>query len=487
MGVALPPSVSTSRPLVASSQVTDDDVLLGRGKRSYNHEGNIRFRKIVLSRADAYRQNSNKAFRMALTLEVIKRIESIGGRFLRQTENSEDETDEAEKSFELVAKSVVKTKVKQALRDTAAGLTAAEQQVPRKSLSRMQPTHHPNTSSLPQSNPFMNLLPTASLLPNHLPGSSFQPGNHVLGQGHPNAEYAQLLQMVSLQQLQEGQQTTVMMQALEQQRALQLAQLMEQQSRTASLASRLTPQQQQLLGLDPLPQPMTTASIDDHRGIGNAQTSGVGDLPSVAGNPQLSLRSALFHQQVPTLGGPDLRAASHFQPNNSHLLGTAQNLLHDPSSIPLPHPMMPNMVQQQQPIISHPQPLPPRDFAQHLPQDIASGLSHFVPVAPAEAAAARRPQQNSSSSSSSEGGGMQSIHRSLEKTPFKTEQDDHAALSDDAAAVLALRQQQEFGLVSQQPSMETVDGIVQDGEDTDGGDDDTRGSDGHDVDGTAYV
>lgn len=98
----------------------EDDVLFGRGKGAYNHEGNVRFRTLVVERAVSYRLTKNTASRRALAREVIKEVEARGGRFLRPKPSYGDSA--SSYRLESVPNPLVLTKVKQALRDMSAAM-----------------------------------------------------------------------------------------------------------------------------------------------------------------------------------------------------------------------------------------------------------------------------------------------------------------------------------------------------------------------------
>jgi hypothetical protein len=43
-----------------ATQITEFDILLGRGKTSFNHAGNRRFRKFIAMNMDAYLSSKNR-------------------------------------------------------------------------------------------------------------------------------------------------------------------------------------------------------------------------------------------------------------------------------------------------------------------------------------------------------------------------------------------------------------------------------------------
>jgi hypothetical protein len=61
------------------------DVLLGRGKIIQNHEGNLRFRRLIQSQMTRY-QHSPKCDKTEIAKQVVLAINNTGGRFLKQTD-----------------------------------------------------------------------------------------------------------------------------------------------------------------------------------------------------------------------------------------------------------------------------------------------------------------------------------------------------------------------------------------------------------------
>jgi hypothetical protein len=117
--------LATTAPRFVTRNMTDNDVvdvaehdvLLGRGKRSNNWPGNIRFRKLVDAEQNAYMTASDDTTRDAIAFEIANAIERQGGRFLRETVV---EVNGAPRSAWMVVEgATIRTKVKQALRDSA--------------------------------------------------------------------------------------------------------------------------------------------------------------------------------------------------------------------------------------------------------------------------------------------------------------------------------------------------------------------------------
>lgn len=69
----------------ASGQPTDDDVLLGRGKRIQYHPGNVSFRSFLASYSDAYDSAMRKE-RPRLCAHLVLKLRAKGVRFWQETE-----------------------------------------------------------------------------------------------------------------------------------------------------------------------------------------------------------------------------------------------------------------------------------------------------------------------------------------------------------------------------------------------------------------
>jgi hypothetical protein len=62
------------------------DVLLGRGKASYQHMGNVRFRYSVESRAKQYDLALRSSEKKQITHEIVQLVKDSTGRFLKDDE-----------------------------------------------------------------------------------------------------------------------------------------------------------------------------------------------------------------------------------------------------------------------------------------------------------------------------------------------------------------------------------------------------------------
>lgn len=94
---------------IVYDEVKNSDVLLGRGKSIHCHPGNIEYRKVVKEKSRQYQTVEDAAAKDAIAHAVISSVLEKGGKFMRHTIDEE-------RWVECPA-SIVRTKVKQALRD----------------------------------------------------------------------------------------------------------------------------------------------------------------------------------------------------------------------------------------------------------------------------------------------------------------------------------------------------------------------------------
>jgi hypothetical protein len=74
--------VCTKKTLVAT-EITEFDILLGRGKASFNHDGNRRFRKFIANHASTYANLDDCFDKSMVVYAVYQSIICAGGRFLQ--------------------------------------------------------------------------------------------------------------------------------------------------------------------------------------------------------------------------------------------------------------------------------------------------------------------------------------------------------------------------------------------------------------------
>lgn len=97
------------RPHFPAEEILNCDVLLGRGKSIHCHPGNIGYRRAIKERCRLYKSKDDAQEKDDIALEVIQSVKDAGGRFLRPVGCTS--------RWEECAGAVVRTKVKQALRD----------------------------------------------------------------------------------------------------------------------------------------------------------------------------------------------------------------------------------------------------------------------------------------------------------------------------------------------------------------------------------
>lgn len=74
--------------LPISYQPTKVDVLCGRGKSNWNHEGNLMFRNFIKEQVCNYESTQLKGEKTPLIADIVNRIRSMGGKFVKQDEAS---------------------------------------------------------------------------------------------------------------------------------------------------------------------------------------------------------------------------------------------------------------------------------------------------------------------------------------------------------------------------------------------------------------
>mmetsp|Transcript_13881 Transcript_13881/g.33357 ORF Transcript_13881/g.33357 Transcript_13881/m.33357 type:complete len:293 (-) Transcript_13881:310-1188(-) len=107
-------SVVTPKSAVRKSFIAPDDVLMGRGARATENEGNVRFRQVVRSRLREYLTAPRRQEKDQIAREILAIVKSRNGRFLRKVESMDDSQ---ASDYAVVQDDVALLKVKQALRD----------------------------------------------------------------------------------------------------------------------------------------------------------------------------------------------------------------------------------------------------------------------------------------------------------------------------------------------------------------------------------
>ncbi|CAB9529942.1 expressed unknown protein [Seminavis robusta] len=68
-------------------KILPNDVLCGRGKESFNHVGNRKFRDIVANVIPGYITATARSVKSDIVMSIVRRVHENGGRFLKQDDN----------------------------------------------------------------------------------------------------------------------------------------------------------------------------------------------------------------------------------------------------------------------------------------------------------------------------------------------------------------------------------------------------------------
>ena len=104
------------------TELTENDVLLGRGQPILNYSGNVRFRQLIQSHKEAYTSTGKHSAKHEIASKILGTIEERGGRFLRKIEDQTERDDlhipeDVMHAWRVVDDAVKMQKVKQALRE----------------------------------------------------------------------------------------------------------------------------------------------------------------------------------------------------------------------------------------------------------------------------------------------------------------------------------------------------------------------------------
>ncbi len=102
-------SIEVSTDAAAITQISANDVLLGRGAGPNEHKGNIAFRATVSKFKKNYMLTTNRKIKNSIAHKAIRAIKAGNGRFLQRAKGSDD-------IYELADDAIVLEKTKQALR-----------------------------------------------------------------------------------------------------------------------------------------------------------------------------------------------------------------------------------------------------------------------------------------------------------------------------------------------------------------------------------
>ncbi|CAB9515420.1 expressed unknown protein [Seminavis robusta] len=121
--------------------INPSDVLCGRGKSSFTHAGNRRFRDAVTSAIDEYNNSESRLAKSRVVQRIVENIKGGGGRFLKKERSTGQ-------WVELDTKSC-RDKVGHAIRDAANLIEARKQKEQRKKSSTYSFLEERGRASLP--------------------------------------------------------------------------------------------------------------------------------------------------------------------------------------------------------------------------------------------------------------------------------------------------------------------------------------------------
>jgi len=127
-------------PDVSSVAIRPNDVLCGRGKVSFTHSGNRRFRHIISQSVDEYKSATSKWEKSLVAAKLVNLIQASGGRFLKQKRGDD--------AWYELSSSESKSKVSHAIRDAIAATRQTQQRrSSMESCSQQQPVVPADTKS----------------------------------------------------------------------------------------------------------------------------------------------------------------------------------------------------------------------------------------------------------------------------------------------------------------------------------------------------
>ena len=143
-----------------TSVISDQDVLMGRGARATENEGNVRFRHVVRSRLRDYLTAPRRQEKDQIAREILAVVKSRNGRFLKKVESMDES--QGGSDFVEVHDDVALLKVKQALRDQK--MEDSNASVVSNGSSKGAAAPSEATGLVGKENPVSPLLPGASLV-----------------------------------------------------------------------------------------------------------------------------------------------------------------------------------------------------------------------------------------------------------------------------------------------------------------------------------
>lgn len=135
----------TTTPFLSKDHIpTGTDVIIGRGKKCYNHEGNKKLRSIVASKLDDYAMSKTKSEKSTVLATIVTQIRTSNpaGKFIRMDADT--------KLWFDVGNDLAKEKISQTFRDALADLYSSSNDV-RKKKRRRETSKDKNDPSLKQA------------------------------------------------------------------------------------------------------------------------------------------------------------------------------------------------------------------------------------------------------------------------------------------------------------------------------------------------
>ena len=100
-------------------RIRPNDVISGRSRRAWNHDGNHRFRSIINDNVQRFIDASNHQEKAAITESVVDELLYEGRCRFVKIETDEDSESSSSSKFEILTRREIHEKVSQALRDLA--------------------------------------------------------------------------------------------------------------------------------------------------------------------------------------------------------------------------------------------------------------------------------------------------------------------------------------------------------------------------------
>ena len=122
------------------TELNSHDVLFGRGSGPNDHEGNIRFRKLVAERKEEYMATNHRMTKAKIAKEIVDQVFANSGRFLKKMEPTEmkEHNLAGMDAWVLVDEDTIMEKAKQALRQNP-------NKTPKEKSTKPTPTHTAST------------------------------------------------------------------------------------------------------------------------------------------------------------------------------------------------------------------------------------------------------------------------------------------------------------------------------------------------------